>query len=158
MTNKQGSHSNRINLDDAPAYLIQRTARLLRWHFMRTFIGAHSGVTPEQWMLLNRLREYGKLSQVDLTDRAFRDRPNITRMLEKLEQRGLVEREPDPEDGRRQLVTLTDQGERFLEAAAPLALEERQVVYAGLSSDDIELLRRVLAQIEQNILDSAERD
>lgn len=71
-------------------------------------------LTPSQTSLLSRLGKEGPASLSDLAA-AERVRPQSTAAtLSALDQRGLIRRTPDPNDGRRFLVSLSEAGERFL--------------------------------------------
>ncbi|MEW1911025.1 MarR family transcriptional regulator [Kitasatospora sp. NPDC085895] len=73
------------------------------------------GLTPTQTSVLSRLSKDGPASASDLAA-AERVRPqSMAATLAVLDERGLVLRRPDPGDGRRQLVSLSDPGLAFLE-------------------------------------------
>jgi DNA-binding MarR family transcriptional regulator len=92
-----------------------RAARDLRVVFSRLrrrFKDAGGGheLTPSQVAVLSRLGKEGAASASDLAS-AERVRPQaVAPILVALEQRGLIQRRPDPDDGRRQLVSLTPAG------------------------------------------------
>jgi len=74
------------------------------------------GLTPSQTAVLTRLWKDGASSASELAG-AEEVRPqSMATIVAALEQRGLVERTPDPEDGRRQVVSLTGQGRRRAES------------------------------------------
>jgi DNA-binding MarR family transcriptional regulator len=73
-------------------------------------------LTPSQTAVLNRLWKEGA-SSASILAGAERVRPqSMATMVAALEQRGLIERTPDPEDGRRQVVSLTAKGRRRAES------------------------------------------
>ena len=138
--------------DDAPAYLVQRTARLLRVLFLKVVDTAETGVTPEMWLVLSRLLARDGQSQTEIGEALFRDRPNTSRILNGLEQRGYVVREPDPEDRRRTRIRITDEGREFVATRAPLAIEVRDRLYEGIRKKRLKALRDTIRQVESNAL------
>lgn len=138
--------------DDAPAWLIQRASRTLRVLFLRLMESRASGITPEMWLVLTRLYARDGQYQTQIADGTFRDRPNTSRILSGLEARGYVRREKDDEDMRRVRIYLTDRGKRFVEDIAPVAARTRDILYEGLSDEELRVLRRVLRRIERNAL------
>jgi DNA-binding MarR family transcriptional regulator len=90
----------------------------------------------------------GPLSLSGLAEAIGVDAPYATLIVDSLEERGLVERQPDPEDRRRKLVSLTPVG---TEAVIRVIQIDRQAPpgFAALSAEDLdslhEMLRRVAA-------------
>ncbi len=138
--------------DDAPAYLIQRTARLLRLVFLQVVDTPATGVTPEQWRVLSVLLARDGLAQNRIADALFRDPPNTSRLLSGLERRGLVRRAADPEDRRRVRVHLTEAGRSLVSRTTPGAVAVRDRLYEGIDRADLETLRRTIRRVEENAL------
>lgn len=74
----------------------------------------HSDLTPSQMSVLGTLRQHGPTSPSSIAQRERVSAPSITRTLNCLADDGLVEREPNPDDGRQVLVRLSDLGEKTL--------------------------------------------
>lgn len=142
--------------DDAPAWLIQRASRTLRVLFLRMMEERSAGVTPEMWLVLSRLYARDGQYQTQIADSTFRDRPNTSRILSGLEERGYVRKQRDPDDRRRIRIHLTERGEEFVRDMAPLAARTRDGLYEGLDDEELRMLRRVLRRIERNALNLLE--
>ena len=138
--------------DDAPAYLVQRTARLLRVLFLKVVDTSETGVTPEMWLVLSRLLARDGQSQTEIGEALFRDRPNTSRILAGLEQRGFIMRESDPEDRRRACVRITPAGRTFVAERAPRAIQVRDRLYEGIGKKQLKALRGTIREIEANAL------
>ncbi|MFS4106149.1 MarR family winged helix-turn-helix transcriptional regulator [Streptomyces sp. PD-S100-1] len=72
-------------------------------------------LTPSQTSVLSRLDKDGEASVSDLAAAEGVRHQSVASIVGVLAERGLVARRPDPEDGRRQLVFVTDSGHAFLE-------------------------------------------
>ena len=106
-------------------------------------------LTPSDYSVLAALRRAGRpyaLNPSQLYSRLERSSGGMTKILKRLEQRGLVQRAPDPEDGRGTVVSLTKEGltvqdrvfHAFLNASqdalAPLSSTRRREAERGLRS------------------------
>jgi MarR family transcriptional regulator, transcriptional regulator for hemolysin len=140
------------NLDVAFAYQIHRSARLLRHHFIKTFKDHGIDLNPEQWGVLNKVWKNHHLNQMDLTDDFFKDKANITRILNSLMKKGLIIRERDENDRRAFRLRLSDQGIKNMEEYWTIALEVRKKVYHGLIIGDLENLKSILNKLEENLM------
>lgn len=137
-----------LNIDHSLGFIInhagRRLSQLLSLHYQSY------DITTEQWTVLNRLAEQDGITQKNLAHRAEKDQTNITRILDQLERKGLVQRRPNAVDRRSFLTFITDKGRSLNEVLLPI---ERQVVKStldGLSVEDIERLRTMLVQITKN--------
>jgi MarR family transcriptional regulator, organic hydroperoxide resistance regulator len=110
------------------------------------------GLTTEQWAVLTLLWETDGVTQKTLAVRSLKDQPNMTRILRRLEQKGLIVRTGNREDGRSLLITLTAKGQQQREATIDLALGLRRQAFAGLSEEECALLSSMLARINNNLL------
>ena len=79
----------------------------------------HYDLTLAQFGVLAQLQAAPHLSQQMLADRLFVTKGNIVGLLNRLECRKLVERQPDPEDGRTHVVSLTQQGAALAARVVP---------------------------------------
>jgi MarR family transcriptional regulator, lower aerobic nicotinate degradation pathway regulator len=79
------------------------------------------GLTPTQWAALAKLKEIGPSSQNLLGRLTAMDAATIKGVIDRLTKRGLTRTRPDPVDGRRLLVTLTERGVALYERAKPIA-------------------------------------
>lgn len=129
-----------------------RAARLARDRTDKA-LAAH-GVRAGQQFTLRALWDEDGLTPGELARRIGVEKPTIVRSLARMEAAGLVERRPDPVDGRLVRVWLTDRG-RALHEIVP-ALEDEIVERAldGFTGDERRqfagYLRRLLANLERS--------
>jgi DNA-binding MarR family transcriptional regulator len=109
------------------------------------------GVLPGQVPVLLVLYEADGVTQAQLARLAGVEQPTMAATLARMERGGLVMRAPDPDDGRRALIHLTDRG-RELERPLIDAVRgvNRRAVH-GLSADERSVLYRVVEQTSQNL-------
>jgi DNA-binding MarR family transcriptional regulator len=104
-------------------------------------------LTPPQWAALAKLTETGPCSQNQLGRLTAMDVATIKGVIDRLTARGLTETGPDPEDGRRLLVSLTRTGQQMAEKAAPHALAITRETLAPLDAKEREMLIALLSKL-----------
>jgi DNA-binding MarR family transcriptional regulator len=130
-----------ISLTDSAAKLrmaIVRTARVLR----QEAATEASGLTPTSTAALATVERHGPLTPSELAEIERVKRPTVTRTLGCLEREGLIERTPDPADGRSFLVSINGVGRERLRR-----LRGRKNAYLArrmrdLPADEVETLER----------------
>jgi DNA-binding MarR family transcriptional regulator len=104
-------------------------------------------LTPTQWAALAKLQETGTCSQNQLGRLTAMDVATIKGVIDRLTARGLTETSPDPEDGRRLLVSLTRAGQQLAEKAAPNALAISRETLAPLEPKERDVLLELLNRL-----------
>ena len=128
---------------------IAETAHSLRREFDRR--AAPLGVTRAQWRALAWLGRVPGLRQVELADHLDIEPITLCRIVDRLEESGLVERRRDPGDRRAWRLHLTDKGTPLLDQLRILAAARAEEAFAGVAPETIELMRQSLAQVRQNL-------
>src|ERR1700760_3526318 len=88
--------------------------------------------------VLAALDEYGDLSQAEIGRRLGLDRNNVNGIVTRLERDHHIERRPDPDDRRRNIVALTDGGLAYLRDLQRLAAQVQDELLAALDADERE--------------------
>ncbi|GAB2967809.1 hypothetical protein GCM10027048_43240 [Hymenobacter coalescens] len=107
-------------------------------------------ITIDQWLVLRVLLEHDDLTQHDIAERVFKDQASVARILALLTKRGLLSAVPLPHDGRRSQLRVTEQGQRILDAVQPIVLSNRATALAGISEEELAVLRPLLERIALN--------
>ncbi|HEY7485641.1 MAG TPA: MarR family transcriptional regulator [Streptosporangiaceae bacterium] len=105
---------------------------------------AAAGSRRYHYALLAALAEYGPASQADLGRRTGIDRSDIVAITNELAERGFIVRSPDPDDRRRNIITLTPAGTRHLARLDGLVAEAQDELLAPLSAGERTELVRLL--------------
>ena len=91
------------------------------------------------------------LTQSQMVERMCVQPPTVSKMLDRLERAGLVERRSDAEDSRLLRVYLTEQGHRSQRAVRDIWKNLEQQITEGLSVEERIVLRRLLLHVHENL-------
>jgi len=131
------------------AWEIGETSRMMRRYYDRR--ASALGVTSAQWRLLLRLAREPGLKQVELAERMDVEPITACRIVDRLEEAGLVERQRDPEDRRAWRLVVTAKAEPILGRLRALAEEMSGEAFAGMSVEEVEAMRAKLARVRENV-------
>jgi DNA-binding MarR family transcriptional regulator len=109
--------------------------------------GIGCDLTTTQWATLAKLAELGPLSQNLLGRHTAMDAATIKGVVDRLTRRGLTATQPDPEDGRRLLVTLTAEGQQLAAETLPRAARITEETLAPLTAPEREILLALLLRL-----------
>jgi len=109
-------------------------------------------LTPEQFIVLKRVYRKKQMTQNEIATYFLRDNASITRVLDSLEKKNLIERVRSKEDRRVNFVHVTDEGESFLKGLFPLAGKLNHLLLENVLPEEVEQLKHVLDKIFQNAL------
>ncbi len=109
-------------------------------------------ITIEQWSVLYHLWKQDGLSQQELCNRTFRDKPSITRLIDNLEKQKLVKRMPSKEDRRINLVCLTESAKLLQDKTIELANQTMDEALIGIGKNEIEIVKQVFQKVYDNLL------
>lgn len=96
--------------------------------------------------VLAALEEYGPLSQADICRRLGLDRNDVSGIVTRLQAGGYIDRQPDPDDRRRNLVTVNQAGMRYLEETQTKADKAQAELLSGLDMEERRQLHALLAK------------
>jgi DNA-binding MarR family transcriptional regulator len=116
------------------------------------------GLLPGAYKAFTTIARCERISLSALAERMTIDKGQLSRSVRELEERGLIERTPDPKDGRVSLVSLTEFGTERLEAAR--VPQEGMLLHtvAAWSIDDLQNFTRLLHGLRTGMLDGAPDD
>lgn len=109
------------------------------------------GVTQARWTTMVYLQKGGEgLTQRELARLMAIENPTLVRLLDSLEQQGLIERRPCPNDRRARRLHLTPDGTRFMNVLTERAAKLREEMLEGISDEEIEGAVAVFHKIMEN--------
>ncbi len=114
-------------------YWINLVSFQSRRELSRRFAEAGEQIAAEEWACLLTLWKNGPLSPSKIAEGTVRDRTTSTRLIDRLERKGIVRRVSDESDRRRVIVELTERGESLREILVPIAKK-----YIGEATGDID--------------------
>jgi DNA-binding MarR family transcriptional regulator len=142
-----------IDTVEAPrsiGFLVKRCGGLMSQLAERHF--ASEQVSFTQWMVIATLGRYERLTATALSEETCHDMGALTRIVDDLEEEGLVRRERTERDRRVVEIALTSQGRRYLQTGKRLVVELLNSLVEPFSRQELEtlitLLQRLMARLQ----------
>ena len=110
-------------------------------------------ITPEQWTILLSLWEKDGITQQDLCNATFKDKPSMTRLIDNMERQHLVVRISDKKDRRTNLIHLTKTGRELEGKAFVIANQTLKEALQDVSLEELKIAQEVLRKIFTNTKD-----
>jgi MarR family transcriptional regulator for hemolysin len=144
-----------MDLDRSFGFLVHDVARLFGRRFNQRAL-LFLGLTRAQCKVLGYLARNEGINQAGLADLLEIKPMTLVRQIDRMEEDGWIERQPQPGDRRARRLVLTDKARPILARILDLSNEIRAESFAGLSKDEgkqlIELLRRVHGNLSERVL------
>lgn len=131
-------------LDDQVGFILRQAYQRHAAIFVERF---GDDLTPTQWAAVSKLAELGDCSQNLLGRHTAMDVATIKGVVERLARRGLVMTQPDPEDRRRLMVSLSEEGRALYEARQAIAHQVTAETLAPLKPQEQATLLRLLGRL-----------
>jgi DNA-binding MarR family transcriptional regulator len=131
--------------DDSLTDAFWAVAGALRRRSLETL--APLDITPSQSRALSVLMRHDVIRLSELSDHLRIAARSTTEVVDGLQDRGLIERRPDPHDRRATLIALTDVGRQLGEAIRAARAEDAAAYFSALSASDRANLARILGKL-----------
>lgn len=132
-----------VYLNLAACKLKQYTAAMLKQ--------SNVDLTPEQFLLIDLLWNHGAMSQQKMADTMQKDKNSITKLVDALEKKGLVERRKDSSDRRSNTLTLTRKAESMKTGAKEAGISMLDKVLEGISEEELKAFLITLGKLTDNM-------
>jgi DNA-binding MarR family transcriptional regulator len=143
--------NNQFNKGELYSFITGKASTAIARRLQKKFNAAGLNITIEQWSVLYHLWKQDGISQQELCNASFRDKPSITRLVDNLEKQNLVKRVPSEHDRRINLIYLTRQAQKLQEQTMELADETLNEALETVPSSKIEVCKEVLQVVYDNL-------
>ncbi|MBK6523880.1 MAG: MarR family transcriptional regulator [Bacteroidia bacterium] len=131
-------------------YQLEKAIKSYRRYVQARFKDQGFGITVDQWLVLKALSENTKLTQSDLAELVFKDKASMTRLIELLVLKKLVQRAAHETSRRRFKLTITDKGNELITQITPLVKDNRKHGLHGISFAELQATEQTLKKIIDN--------
>jgi DNA-binding MarR family transcriptional regulator len=143
--------NNQFKKGELYSFITGKASTAIGRRLQKNFKQANIEITIEQWSVLYHLWKEDGMSQQQLCDATFRDKPSITRLVDNLERIKLVKRNASKEDRRKNLIVLTPVGKELEERCMEIANNTLNEALLGVTNGQIEIAKEVLQMVYDNL-------
>lgn len=133
--------------------VIDKTIKQIKANYQRKFEELDINITTEQWMVIDCLAEKNTQTQTELAENSFKNKPTVSRILNLLEKKNMIDRIPVKTDRRKFHIQLTSFGKQIHKKLFPEVEALRLKGWKGLNDKDYNNLERILNVIFKNFED-----
>ena len=143
--------NNQFKKGELYSFITGKASTAIARNLQKKFNAAGLKITIEQWSVLYHLWKEDGISQQELCNATFRDKPSITRLVDNLEKLQLVKRVASENDRRINKIHLTKQALKLQEQTMELAEETLNDALSGVPANQINLCKEVLQRVYDNL-------
>ncbi|HEX2628271.1 MAG TPA: MarR family transcriptional regulator [Chitinophagaceae bacterium] len=143
--------NNHFKKGELYSFVTGKASTAIARRLQKKFNAAGLNLTIEQWSVLYHLWKQEGISQQELCNATFRDKPSITRLVDNLEKQNLVKRVASETDRRINLIFLTKQAQKLQEESMILAEETLNEALETVPADKIDVCKEVLQIVYDNL-------
>lgn len=135
--------------------LIYITGTLIRGLSSQTFAEKGFELTPDQYVILYLLLENDEIMyQRQLAEIMFKDRANMSRIIDIMHQKGLIDKIPDSNGRRIYKLVVTEKGKDAKEKIFPYDIDLRKMITNNISPEELAITFNTLEKMNMNIRDN----
>ncbi len=143
--------NNQFKKSELYSFITGKASIAIARRLQKNFKQAGVEITIEQWSVLYHLWKEDGMSQQQLCDATFRDKPSITRLLDNLERLKLVKRVASKDDRRINMIYLTPEAGELQEKSMELANQTLNEALQGVTNGQVEIAKEVLQRVYENL-------
>ena len=143
--------NNHFKKGELYSFVTGKASTAIARRLQKKFNNASLNITIEQWSVLYHLWKQDGISQQDLCNATFRDKPSITRLVDNLEKLDLVKRVASDSDRRINKIFVTKHSMKLQEQTMELAEETLNEALESVPPEKIEVCKEVLQIVYDNL-------
>ena len=143
--------NNHFKKGELYSFITGKASTAIARRLQKKLNAAGLNITIEQWSVLYHLWKQEGISQQELCNATFRDKPSITRLVDNLEKLNLVKRVASENDRRINLIYLTKQAQKLQEETMVLAEETLNEALETVPTDKVDVCKEVLQLVYDNL-------
>jgi len=143
--------NNQFKKGELYSFITGKASTAIARRLQKKFNAAGLNLTIEQWSVLYHLWKQEGISQQELCNSTFRDKPSITRLVDNLEKLNLVKRVPSENDRRINLIYLTKQAQKLQEETMALAEQTLNEALETVPVERVDICKEVLQVVYDNL-------
>ncbi|HPZ87923.1 MAG TPA: MarR family transcriptional regulator [Flavihumibacter sp.] len=143
--------NNHFKRGELYSFITGKASTAIARRLQKKFNNAGLNLTIEQWSVLYHLWKQDGISQQELCNATFRDKPSITRLVDNLEKLKLVKRVSSKEDRRMNLVYLSPEAKKLQDRTMEIAEETLSEALISVPADQIDICKQVLQIVYDNL-------
>ncbi len=134
--------------------LIYITGTLVRGLSSQTFTEKGYNLTPDQYIILSLLLDNEEIKyQRQIAEIIFKDRANVSRIIDILKEKGFIEKIPDSNGRKIYKLIVTEKGKEAREEILPIEKEIRKMITKNISDEELNVMFHTLEKMNLNIRD-----
>jgi MarR family transcriptional regulator for hemolysin len=138
------------DFENSIGFIVNRSAKTFV-KALDTELRERVGVTFGQWKVIVMLVNENGSTQKEIADRLGLEGPTLIPIIDKMEEERLVVRKVDPADRRNNRIYRTEKADELWDRMIECALKIREVSLRGIPEQDVNVMRKVLEKISQNL-------
>lgn len=149
LSDETGRVEEDFNLERFPPYLMNRIMNRLNINLKKSLKG--DGISVAEWRVLAVLEKRGSVNMSDLSVFTLIEQSTLSRTIDRLVTRDLVRKVTDGNDGRVNLIDLTDKGEEAFNKIWPIARYQSARAFKKIGPGELEAFTTTLQKILDNV-------
>ncbi len=137
-----------LPLEEVIYYQIDRTTRAMRRYSIDKIKNAGYSLTIDQWLVLKSIEEKQHLTQNQLAQDIYKDGASVSRIIDDLVKKGMMNRRQNSQDRRVSILELTEKGIVELKKVKKIMREIRSNGVKNLNAKDVQTAMNVLKSIQ----------